>query len=93
MCRDQNIEVADRRTTFGENGPDSPELKGGILSEVDDFESGRERIDKAMQSCGLREPLRSAPNRSSARVIALMHRSDGLWAVMRPATWPSPRKA
>lgn len=50
MCRDQNIEVADRRTAFGENGPDSPELKGGILPEVDDFDSSRECIDEAMQS-------------------------------------------
>ncbi len=49
MRCDQNIEVADRRTTFGENGPDSPELKGGILSEVDDFDSRREGIDEAMQ--------------------------------------------
>jgi hypothetical protein len=50
MRRDQDIEVANRRTTFGENGPDSPELKGGILSEVDDFDSGRKGIDEAMQS-------------------------------------------
>jgi len=50
MCRDQNIEVADRRAAFGENAPDSPELKSGILSEVDDLDSGREGIDEAMQS-------------------------------------------
>ncbi len=50
MCRDQNIEVSDRRTTLGENGPDSPELKGGIPSEVDDIDSGREGIDETMQS-------------------------------------------
>ena len=50
MCRDQNIEVADRRAAFGENAPDSPELKSGILSEVDDFDSSSEGVNKAMQS-------------------------------------------
>jgi len=40
-----------------------------------------------------RDPFRSAPYRSSARVIALMRRSDGRHARMRAPTPPCPRRA
>jgi hypothetical protein len=49
MCRYQNIEFTDRRAAFGENVPDSPELKGGIPAKIDDFDSGREGIDETME--------------------------------------------
>ena len=47
----------------------------------------------SMRPWSFRDPFRSAPYRSSASVIALMQRSDGLHARMRAPTPPCPRRA
>jgi hypothetical protein len=42
----------------------------------------------SMRPWSFRDPFRSAPYRSSASVIALMRRSDGLHSRMRTPTSP-----
>jgi hypothetical protein len=47
----------------------------------------------SMRAWSFFDPFRSAPYRSSASVIALMRRSDGLHVRMRAPTPPCPRRA
>ncbi len=67
MCRDQNIELADRRAAFGKKAPDSPELQRSLLAKAHDFDRGRERVDEGMKP----------PGALSVSAIAQLSKTDG----------------